>query len=395
MKKRIILGITGSIAAFKALQLISALVKEDYEIDVLMSEAGSRMVTPASVMALTKRRVYIDVFDDEPGRITHVDIVKGADLFMIVPASANTIAKLANGMADNMLTSAWLAATCPKMIAPAMNTHMYQNIVTQRNLKTLENDGVLIVSPDSGWLACGDTGTGKLADLPAIRLMMDYAMSAHPLQGKKVLVTAGPTQEALDPVRYLTNHSSGKMGYAIARAAYIMGADVTIVSGPVNLTLPGVNIVPVVSAQDLFDAVTSRHEGTDIFVLAAAVGDFRPATKADQKIKKTGDELTVTFTKNPDTLAWLGAHKKDGQVLVGFAMETENTEQNARGKLEKKNADMIIANNLFTPGAGFKTDTNVATMITKDKTEPLEKMTKEALGTIILEKCLELEDKAC
>ena len=304
------------------------------------------------------------VFDDDIGHITHIDIVKGASLFMVVPASANTIAKLANGIADNMLTASFLAATCPKLIAPAMNVNMYQNRATQRNINQLKKDGVLFVEPDTGLLACGVVGKGKLADFATIRLMMDYALSEHPLLGKKVLVSAGPTQESLDPVRFISNHSTGKMGYAIARAAFLLGAQVKIISGPVNITLPLVEIEHITTANEMYD-------------------------------KKSDDTLTITFNKNRDILQALGENKKDNQVICGFAMETENLLENAKKKLINKNADMIVANSLTEQGAGFGTDTNIVTFITRDGHESLKKSSKEELGFKILMKLKEIEDEKC
>ncbi len=302
MPKKIVIGITGSIAAFKAIQLISDLTKTDYELEVIMTKSACQFVTPLSIQSLTKKKVYVDVFDDDIGHITHIDIVKGASLFMVVPASANTIAKLANGIADNMLTASFLAATCPKLIAPAMNVNMYQNRATQRNINQLKKDGVLFVEPDTGLLACGVVGKGKLADFATIRLMMDYALSEHPLLGKKVLVSAGPTQESLDPVRFISNHSTGKMGYAIARAAFLLGAQVKIISGPVNITLPLVEIEHITTANEMYDALVNLAPFYDYIIMSAAVGDYRAEHIAENKIKKSDDTLTITFNKNRDIL---------------------------------------------------------------------------------------------
>ncbi|MBO6047013.1 MAG: bifunctional phosphopantothenoylcysteine decarboxylase/phosphopantothenate--cysteine ligase CoaBC [Erysipelotrichaceae bacterium] len=389
MSKKIIIGITGSIAAFKTIQFISDLTKEDYEIEVILTEAGSRFVTPVSIQALTKKRVYIDVFDDDPGTITHVDLVKDADAFLVMPASATTIAKLAHGIADNMLTAAYLAATCPKVIAPAMNVHMFENPVTQRNLKQLVDDGALIVDPDVGLLACGDVGKGKLAKASDVKMILEYAMSEHPLKGYKVVVSAGPTQEAIDPVRFISNHSSGKMGYAIAKAAFTLGADVTLVSGQVALSpLPFIKNVSITSAQDLYEAMIEEAQDADFIIMSAAVADYTPATTATEKIKKNDSDLTLSLKKTKDILYELGQKKPKGQIICGFAMETTDLISNATKKLTKKNADLIIANSLRTAGAGFKTDTNIVTIIDQDGIRPLEIMSKDELGFVILAECL-------
>lgn len=394
--KKIVIGISGSIAAFKSVQFISDLLKEGFDLEVILTEAAAKFVSPVTIQALTKKKVYVDVFDDEPGMITHIDLVKDADLFMIVPASANTIAKVANGIADNMLTASFLAATCPKLIAPAMNTHMLENKATQRNIQTLKEDGVYFAQSDVGLLACGVVGKGKLTDYTSLRLMMDYAMSDHALAGKSVLVTAGPTQEAMDPVRFISNHSSGKMGYAIARAAFVLGAKVHLLSGPVALAQPPyVSFESFTSALELEKLMLKEAPFFDYIIMAAAVGDYRAASIATEKIKKQGDTLTITFQKNPDILAELGKNKQSHQVICGFAMETENLLENAKEKLLKKNADMIIANSLKTAGAGFQGDTNIITMITKEAIEPIEKKSKEELGYLILRKCMKLEEHTC
>ena len=394
MKKKLIIGITGSIAAFKSVQLISDLVKENYMIDVLMTPSAAKFVTPLSIQALTKRKVYIDVFDDDPDTITHVDIVKDADAFIVVPATATTIAKLAHGLADNMLTAAFLAATCPKLIAPAMNVHMYENNATQRNIDTLKNDGVLFIEPTSGLLACGDIGKGKLADESTIKLMIEYALHSHPLQGKRVLISAGPTQESMDPVRFITNHSTGKMGYAIARAAFLLGAEVTLAHGPVSLNnLPYVTMKPFVSANDLFELMKEESKQADFIIMSAAVGDYRPSQIVAEKIKKNDENLHIDFVKNPDILSYLCAHRTHDQIICGFAMETNDLIAHAKEKLLKKNADMIVANSLRTKGAGFATDTNVATLITKNQMKELPIMSKEDLGFIILDHMMSLKEE--
>lgn len=392
--KKLIIGITGSIAAFKTVQFISDLVKEKYEIEVMLTPSAAKFVTPTSISALTKKKTYIDVFDDDPGCITHVDIVKDADLFMIVPASATTIAKCANGIADNMLTAAFLAATCPKLIAPAMNVHMYENKATQRNIQTLKDDGVLFVEPAVGLLACGDTGKGKLADYDHLHLMMEYALSDHPLQGKKVLVTAGPTQEALDPVRFLTNHSSGKMGYSIARAAFILGAKVRLIHGPTSLKpVPYIINQSITSAQDLFECVKRHHTHYDYIIMSAAVADYTPVETSTDKIKKNDNELILKLKKNPDILDYIGHHQVEHQVICGFAMETQDLIENASKKLNKKQCDLIIANHLKTEGAGFQGDTNVVTIITQDSMKDIDKMFKSDLSYIILKECMKIGAK--
>lgn len=397
MSKKIIVGITGSIAAYKAVQLISDLIKKDYHVEVMMSESAAKFITPICIQSLTKKKVYIDTFDDEnPAIITHVDIVKDTDLFMVVPASAHTISKLANGLADNMLTSAFLAATCPKLIAPAMNVHMYENPITQKNIKTLKDLGVFFVEPTTGLLACGDTGKGKLADEKDIFAMMDYVLADKPLSGKKILVSAGPTQESIDPVRYITNHSSGKMGYAIAKAAFCLGAKVTLVSGPTHLDAPfGVKCIDVVSAHNMYETIMSLAHQQDYIIMSAAVGDYAPQNIESEKIKKSDDTLTLELCKNKDILYELGQKKLPHQILCGFAMETSDLILHAKEKLEKKNCDMIVANHLKTQGAGFQGDTNVVTIITQDDMKDFGLMSKEELSYVILEMLMEMEENKC
>lgn len=387
MSKKIIIGITGSIACYKSVQLISDLVKQDYIVEVMMSESATRFITPTCIQSLTKRKVYVDTFDDEtPASITHVDIVKNADLFAIIPASAHTIAKVAHGLADNMLTNAFLAATCPKLIAPAMNVHMFENLVTQRNIQTLKNDGIYFVEPISGMLACGDIGKGKLPDETTLMEAIQYALTPKILQGKKIMVSAGPTQENIDPVRYITNHSSGKMGYAIAKAAFCLGADVTLVSGPTHLKKPyGVNVIDVISAQDMYQAITAISDEQDILVMSAAVGDYASETIANEKIKKSDETMQLQLIKNKDILFELGQRKKDNQLLCGFAMETQNLIENAKMKLIRKNCDMIVANHLKTDGAGFQGDTNVVSILKKEEVKHYDLLSKDELSYIILE----------
>ena len=397
MSKKIIVGITGSIAAYKAIQLISDLIKKDYQIEVMMSASAAKFITPVCIQSLTKRKVYIDTFDDEnPAIITHVDIVKDADLFIVVPASAHTIAKLAYGMADNMLTSAFLAATCPKLIAPAMNVHMFENPITQRNIQSLKEMGVLFVEPACGLLACGDIGRGKLADQEDIMEMIHYGLSKKPLIGRKILVSAGPTQESIDPVRYITNHSSGKMGYAIAKAAFCLGADVTLVSGPTHLKKPyGINCIDVVSANDMYQAIHEVFAQQDFIIMSAAVGDYASQNIADEKIKKNDHEMTLELIKNKDILFDLGQKKLPQQILCGFAMETSDLIEHAQDKLKKKNCDMIVANHLKTDGAGFQGDTNIVTFITQDSMKDYGLLSKDELAYEILMTLKKMEELLC
>lgn len=397
MSKKIIIGITGSVAAFKSIQLISDLVKQGYQIEVMMSESATRFVTPVCIQSLTKRKVYVDTFDDEnPAIITHVDIVKDADLFMVVPASAHTIAKLAYGMADNMLTSAFLAATCPKLIAPAMNVHMYENPITQKNMQLLKETGVVFVEPISGLLACGDTGNGKLADEDTLLEMIDYMLAPKTLSGKNILISAGPTQESLDPVRFITNHSSGKMGYALAKAAFQLGANVTLVSGPTHLKKPhGVNVIDVISANDMYHQIIQRVKEYDYIIMSAAVGDYACNEIADEKIKKHTDTLTLELHKNKDILLEIGKRRLASQVICGFAMETSHLIENAQMKLQKKNCDMIVANHLKTDGAGFQGDTNVVSILTPQEITDYQKMSKQELAYIILNQMKKLEEEKC
>lgn len=397
MSKKIIIGITGSVAAFKSIQLISDLVKQGYQIEVMMSESATRFVTPVCIQSLTKRKVYVDTFDDEnPAIITHVDIVKDADLFMVVPASAHTIAKLTYGMADNMLTSAFLAATCPKLIAPAMNVHMYENPITQKNMQLLKETGVVFVEPISGLLACGDTGNGKLADEDTLLEMIDYMLAPKTLSGKNILISAGPTQESLDPVRFITNHSSGKMGYALAKAAFQLGANVTLVSGPTHLKKPhGVNVIDVISANDMYHQIIQRVKEYDYMIMSAAVGDYACNEIADEKIKKHTDTLTLELHKNKDILLEIGKRRLASQVICGFAMETSHLIENAQMKLQKKNCDMIVANHLKTDGAGFQGDTNVVSILTQQEITDYQKMSKQELAYIILNQMKKLEEEKC
>lgn len=393
MKKTVVLGVCGGIAAFKAAQLTSDLIKKGYDVEVIMTANATEFITPLTFESLTKHNVMVSTFEKVTDRsVKHISIAQRADIFVIVPGSANVIAKIAHGIADDMLTTTFLAATCKKVICPAMNTAMYENLITQNNIALCRSYGYNIIEPASGYLACGDTGKGKLADLADIQANIEQALTCEPvLKNMKIMITAGPTQEALDPVRFISNHSSGKMGYEIARAARDMGAEVTLISGPVSLTPPhGVNVLMITSAQEMFDVVKQHYAQQDMIIKAAAVGDYRPTEKKADKIKKAGDTLTLTFVKNPDILAYLGTHKTEGQLLCGFAMETQNLMEHASEKLHKKHCDMIVANNLKVEGAGFQSDTNIVTFIEQDHVETLDIMSKYALGKTIL---LHLLDK--
>lgn len=393
MQKTIVLGVTGGIAAFKAAQLASDLIKKDYDVEVILTKNATQFITPLTFEALIDHNVVVDTFEKVQNRsIHHISIAKKADLFILVPASANVIAKVAHGIADDMLTTTFLACNKQKVICPAMNTQMYENPITQENLQRCRDLGYAILEPAVGHLACGDTGKGKLCDLQDILDYVDrFFHRSDLLKGKRVLITAGPTQEALDPVRYLTNHSSGKMGYSLAQAALDMGAEVTLISGPVQLTAPkGVRFYPVTTAKEMFAAVCAHCDTADFIIKAAAVGDYRPLYVSEQKIKKDGERLHVEFVKNPDILAYLGEHKRPHQIICGFAMETQNLLENAQAKLENKHCDMIVANDLHTEGAGFQSDTNIATILDRYSRTPCPKMSKYALGVTILKHMLAL-----
>lgn len=384
--KHIVLGVTGSIAAYKIASLASMLVKKQADVTVIMTQNATNFINPITFETLTGNKCLVDTFDRNfQYSVEHVSLAKQTDVFMIAPASANVIAKAAHGLADDMLTTTLLACTCPKIVAPAMNTRMFQNEIVQDNLKRLEAYGMEVIHPASGYLACGDTGEGKM---PEPEVLYEYAVKAltpKDMTGKNVLVTAGPTQEKMDPVRYISNHSTGKMGYAIAGQAVRRGANVTLVSGPVKIAPPiGVNMVPVVSAADMAQAVKERADGQDIIIKAAAVADYRPAVVAEEKVKKKDDSLSIALERTEDILAYLGAHRRKGQFLCGFSMETEHMLENSRAKLEKKNIDMIVANNLKQQGAGFGTDTNVVTFLTKDETVELPIMSKEEVADQLL-----------
>ena len=389
--KFIVLGVTGGIACYKAAALTSALVKQHAEVQVIMTENATKFMSPITFEQLSGRRALTDTFDRNfQHSVEHVAVADRADLVLIAPATANIIAKLAHGLADDMLTTTVLACDCPKAIAPAMNTKMYENPVTQDNLETLRRYGWEVVEPAVGRLACGAEGKGKLPE-PEELLEVCLHAAAHEkdLKGKQVLVTAGPTREALDPVRYLTNRSSGRMGYAIARAAARRGAEVTLVSGPTALPRPGyLEIVDVESAQEMFEAVIARAPAADIVIKAAAVADYRPAAVADNKIKKKDGDLSIPLERTLDILGTLGKNKREGQFLCGFSMETENLLENSRAKLRKKNLDMVAANNVKVAGAGFGVDTNVLTLITADGEQELPLMSKDAAADALLDAIL-------
>ena len=391
--KTILLGITGGIAAYKAAYLASALVKLHANVEVVMTEHATRFIAPLTFEQLTGRRCMVDTFDRNfSHQVEHIALADRTDLVIIAPATANVCAKLAHGLADDMLTTTVLACTCPKLIAPAMNTHMYENPVTQDNLDILRRYGWEVIQPASGRLACGSVGAGKL---PEPEQLLQHILRAialpHDLEGKRVLVTAGPTREALDPVRFLSNHSTGRMGYAIARAAMLRGARVTLVTGPTAIDPPPfVEVVNVTSAREVFEAVSQRSGESDLIFKAAAVADYTPAQYSGDKIKKKEGDLSLPLERTVDILAWLGEHRRPGQVICGFSMETRDLLENSRAKLEKKKVDMICANSLTQPGAGFGVDTNVLTLITARGCDPLPLMSKDEAAAAILDRALEL-----
>ena len=390
-RKTVLLGVTGSIAAYKIAYLASALKKQQADVHVLMTRNATNFINPITFETLTGNKCLVDTFDRNfQFQVEHVSIAKKADVVMIAPASANVIGKLAHGIADDMLTTTIIACRCKKFISPAMNTNMFENPIVQDNLKTLEHYGYEVIDPAVGYLACGDTGAGKM---PEPETLLNYILREcaceKDMKGLKVLVTAGPTQEAIDPVRYITNHSSGKMGYAIAKMAMLRGADVTLVSGRTALAPPPfVKVVPVVTARDMYEAVTSVSQEQDIIIKAAAVADYRPASVSDEKIKKKDDDMSIALERTDDILKYLGEHKPEGQFLCGFSMETENMIGNSRVKLTRKNLDMVAANNVKMAGAGFQGDTNVLTLITQDEEVSLPLMSKEDAAGKILDKIL-------
>lgn len=385
--KTVVLGVTGSIAAYKIANLASMLIKQHCDVHVIMTENATNFINPITFETLTNNKCLVETFDRNfQFHVAHVSLAQKADLMLIAPASANIIAKLAHGIADDMLSTTALACNAPILVSPAMNTRMYENPITQDNIETLRKYNFTVIEPDTGMLACRDVGAGKM---PSETVLMDYILKGiaceKDLYGKRILITAGPTREAIDPVRFISNHSTGKMGYAIARRAMLRGAEVTLVTGPVAIAPPPfVNVISVDSAQDMFEAVTSLADKQDIIIKSAAVADYTPETVADQKIKKKEGDMSIPLTRTQDILSYLGSNKKQGQLICGFSMETENMLENSKMKLAKKNADMIVANNLREAGAGFGTDTNVVTMITKDNEIELPLLSKEEVADAIL-----------
>lgn len=391
--KTVILGVTGSIAAYKAANLASMLKKQHADVQVIMTQNATQFMNPITFESLTGNKCLVDTFDRNfQFQVEHVALAKRADLAIVAPATANIMAKLAHGLADDMLTTTLLACRCPRLIAPAMNTRMYENPVTQDNMDILRKYGFRIIEPAVGHLACGDTGAGKLPpETLLLECILDEIAKEKDMKGLHVLITAGPTMEAIDPVRFISNHSTGKMGYALARVCRRRGAEVTLVSGKTNLEAPcGVTLVPVTSAQDMFEAVSSRAKEQDLIIKAAAVADYRPVTVAENKIKKSPGDMSIALERTTDILAWLGEHRREGQVLCGFAMETEHMVEHAKEKLTRKHVDMIAANNVKVAGAGFGTDTNVVTLITEDGVEELAKMSKEEVASRIVDALLRL-----
>lgn len=394
--KTVVLGVTGSIAAYKIANLASMLVKLHADVHVIMTQNATNFINPITFETLTSNKCLVDTFDRNfQFNVEHVALAQRADIFMVAPASANVIGKIAGGIADDMLTTTIMACKAPKLIAPAMNTNMFENPIVQDNLKKLESYGYEIITPATGYLACGDTGAGKL---PSEEVLLSYIVKElhyeKDMVGKKVLVTAGPTRESLDPVRYISNHSTGKMGYAIAKCAMERGAEVVLVTGETSTPKPPfVEIVPVVSAKDMFEAVKEHSEDADFIIKAAAVADYTPATVASDKIKKSDDDMSISLVRTTDILKYLGEHKKDKQVICGFAMETKDLLENATKKLTNKNADMIVANNLKVEGAGFGTDTNVVTLIKKDEMKELPLLSKDDVAKAILDEMMQMACK--
>ena len=392
--KTVLLAVTGSIAAYKIAGLASTLKKLHADITVLMTKNATNFINPITFESLTGNKCLVDTFDRNfEFQVEHVALAKRADVVLVAPASANVIGKIACGIADDMLTTTVMACKCPKIIAPAMNTQMFENPIVQDNIKRLKQFGMTVIEPECGYLACGDTGAGKL---PSEEVLLEYILREigreKDMAGKKVLVTAGPTREAIDPVRFITNHSTGKMGYAIARECMLRGAQVTLVTGPVNLASPlFMEVVPVTTAEEMFEAVTSRSTEQDIIIKTAAVADYRPSEVHSEKVKKQEGELSIPLTRTRDILGYLGEHKKEGQFLCGFSMETENMLENSREKLEKKKLDMIVANNLKEEGAGFGTDTNIVTIITKEHVHKLPCLSKADVARELLNRIVACE----
>ena len=391
--KCVVLAVTGSIAAYKIANLASMLKKQHCDVHVLMTENATNFINPITFETLTGNKCLIDTFDRNfQFSVEHVALAKRAQVVMIAPASANVIGKLACGIADDMLTTTIMACKCKKFISPAMNVNMYENPIVQDNLDRLRRFDYEVIEPANGYLACGDTGAGKMPEPEVLYqyILREIAMEKD-LKGKKVLVTAGPTQEKIDPVRYISNHSTGKMGYAIAKVCMLRGAEVTLVTGKTSIAPPPfVKVVPIVSAQDMFEAVTTRADEQDLIIKAAAVADYRPSVTSDEKIKKKDGDMSIALERTNDILGYLGEHRRPGQVLCGFSMETSNMLENSRKKLEKKHVDMIAANNLKQAGAGFGTDTNVLTLITKDEVKELPMLSKEAAASSLIDELLKL-----
>ena len=391
--KSIIIGVSGGIAAYKTAYLVSALSKTEADVNVIMTENACEFISPLVFETLTENKCYVDTFDRNfKFDVEHISLAKKADIFMIAPATANVIAKIANGIADDMLTTTFLASKCKKIVSPAMNTAMFENQITQDNIAKLKKYGIGVVEPQNGLLACGDTGAGKMPEPDFLFDVIEREIAREKdMLGKKVLVTAGATMESLDPVRFLTNHSSGKMGFAIAKEAMLRGAEVTVVKANTTAEIPNfVNVVEVSSASDMFDEVTKRADQQDIIVKAAAVADYTPESYVDSKIKKKDGDLSIPLKRTKDILKYLGENKKEGQFLCGFSMETENMLENSKAKLSKKNADMIVANNLKDAGSGFKTDTNAVTLITRDGHRSLELKSKAEVAKEIFDEILGL-----
>ncbi len=394
--KTVVLGVTGGIAAYKACDLVSRLHKKGINIRIIMTEHACEFVQPLTFEVLSGNRVVTDMFNrDFPWEVEHISLAKAADVFAVVPATANILGKYAHGIADDMLSTTLLATRAPVLFAPAMNTNMYEHPAVQENIATLKQRGCLFVEPASGHLACGDTGKGKLADVETIEQAILDALTEKDMEGMHVTVTAGPTREAMDPVRFLSNHSTGKMGYAIARSAKMRGAQVTLITGPVSLApLDGVHMVPITSACEMREAVMEALPQSDLVIKAAAVGDYRPAQFQDDKIKKHDEDMSISLVRNPDILAEIGENRRDDQVICGFSMETRDLLENSAKKLKKKNCDVIVANNLKVKGAGFAGDTNVVTLLYRDGTvEPLELMEKDSVADILLERLVALHRK--
>lgn len=392
--KTVVLGVTGSIAAYKMANVASMLVKLHADVHVIMTENACQFITPVTFETLTGNKCMVDTFDRNfQFHVAHISIAKKADVLLVAPASANVIGKLANGIADDMLTTTAMACTCQKIVAPAMNTNMYHNPILQDNLKKLEGYGFTVIAPEKGLLACRDIGDGKMPseDVLVGHILREIAHEKD-LAGMKVIVTAGPTQESVDPVRYITNHSTGKMGYELAKAAMLRGAEVTLVSGVTNLEPPMfVDYVQVKSAGDMFEAMKSRFLDNDIIIKAAAVADYKPKSYSDEKTKKKDGEMSIELDRTQDILKYLGEHRREGQFYCGFSMETQNMLENSRVKLDKKNIDMVVANNLKIAGSGFGTDTNVVTMISKEEEIQLEILSKAEVAHKILDEILKLK----